>query len=223
MNNTVKFVLTNDDSHTLFSFAFNEHYHSVYGAVSESMHIFINAGFNYITKKNINILEIGFGTGLNAALTYKENMNHNKNIYYEAVELYPLDIEIIKELNYFNSSISINKIFKNIHNVSWNKQHKIGSSYILKKIKANLLDYDFTNKFDLVYFDAFAPERQPEMWTKEVFAKIFEAMNKNGILVTYSAKGTVKQALRSAGFNVKRLPGPKGKHHIIRAIVKNCR
>ncbi len=212
----LKKIITADNSPTLYHPDLDEHYHSINGALQESMHVFINAGLKEITKDKISILEIGFGTGLNALLSFTENLNIKKEVYYEAIEKFPLSKEIIKtlqETSVFNSVIS-----RQIHRAVWEKKVKISNHFTLKKIQTDLLDYQPTQTFDLIYFDAFAPEKQPELWTEEIFSKLYKTTNQNGILVTYSAKGIVKQALRNAGFFVKRLPGPKGKRHMVRAI-----
>lgn len=208
-----KVIITADKSPTLYVPELNEHYHSINGAVQESMHIFINAGLKTITKREIKILEIGFGTGLNTLLTFQEIQNSNKNIYYETIEKYPINEDLINNLhktNIFNSSL-----FLNIHNAKWEKEVAISNNFTLHKKKVDLKLYIPNKTFDLIYFDAFAPEKQPKLWTEEIFSKLFNATNENGILVTYSAKGIVKQALRNAGYFVKRLKGPLGKRHII--------
>ncbi len=208
-------IITADNSPTLYVPELDEHYHSVNGAVQESFHIFINAGFKQINKSAINILEVGFGTGLNAFLTLTENETVKKNVYYETVEIFPLDIEIINRLEYkgFN-----NDLFIKIHKTEWEKEINLNKSFILKKIKTDLINYVPVKKFDLIYFDAFAPEKQPELWTEMIFKNLYSATNNEGILVTYSAKGTVKQALRKVGYKVQRLKGPTGKRHMIKAI-----
>ena len=208
-------IITADNSPTLYVPELDEHYHSVNGAVQESFHIFINAGFKQINKSAINILEVGFGTGLNAFLTLTENETVKKNVYYETVEKFPLDIEIINRLEYkgFN-----NDLFIKMHKTEWGKEINLNKSFILKKIKTDLINYVPVKKFDLIYFDAFAPEKQPELWTEMIFKNLYSATNNEGILVTYSAKGTVKQALRKVGYKVQRLKGPTGKRHIIKAI-----
>ena len=211
-----KIIITSDKSPTIYVPELNEHYHSVNGAVQESEHIFINAGLKQIKKDTINILEVGFGTGLNAVLTYVEAEKNNKKIYYEAVEKYPLSIDIIENLlveNFPEKNLTLK-----MHKANWDKKVKISETFSLKKIKVDLKKYIPDNFFDLIYFDAFAPDKQPDLWTEEIFTKLFKVTNKNGILVTYSAKGIVKQALRNSGFTVKRLPGPAGKHHIVQAV-----
>ena len=212
-----KIILTKDKSPTLFVPELNEHYHSVHGAVQESMHIYIDSGLNYFEKNKISILEIGFGTGLNAVLTFAEAEKRSLKINYETIEKYPVEAEIFQKLDY-SSNLELNKsIFNDLHNCKWNEKVEISSFFTIKKINSDLKTYNFTGNYDLVYFDAFSPEKQPKLWTKEIFTKIYNCLNEGGILVTYSAKGIVKQALRGSGFTVKRLPGPPGKHHILRA------
>lgn len=211
----LKKILTADNSPTLFVPELNEHYHSLHGAVQESLHIFINAGLKQIQKEKISILEIGFGTGLNAVLSLKETEKTKQIIYYESIEKYPLTIDIIKDL--LSEDFPEKETALKIHKVDWEKKVEISENFFLKKIKTDLKTYIPDKTFDLIYFDAFAPEKQANLWTKEIFNKLCNATNKNGILVTYSSKGTVKQALRSAGYTVKRLPGPVGKRHIIQA------
>jgi len=208
---------TKDGSNTLYVEELDEHYHSYNGALSESEHIFINAGFKQVSKDKINILELGFGTGLNSVLTHTEAKKLNKLVYYCGIELHPLDINLIKQLNYDKLEQVDTKIFEKIHSVLWHNPINISDHFILNKVQGNILELNLSIKFDLVYFDAFAPEVHPELWKESVFTNIYNSMNNEGILLTYSAKGIVKQALRAAGFVVKRLPGPPGKRHILRA------
>jgi len=211
-------TITADKSPTLYVPKLDEHYHSVNGALQESIHVFINAGLKQIKKESINILEIGFGTGLNVLLTINESQKNKQKIYYETLEKYPLSDDIIEELQ--KSELLNSDIFKKIHSAEWEKEINISDNFILRKRQADLIDFMPDKKFDLIYFDAFAPDKQPELWTEEIFIKLYNETNENGILVTYSAKGTVKQALRSAGYLVKRLPGPAGKRHMVQAVKK---
>ncbi len=212
----LKKIITADKSPTLYVPELNEHYHSVNGAGQESLHVFINAGLKQIKKDKINILEIGFGTGLNAILTFINAEKTKQNIYYEAIEKFPLSADIIKDI--IADSFYEKEIAEQIHNSVWEKEIKISENFILKKINIDLKNYFPDRTFDLIYFDAFAPDKQPELWTEKIFSKLYKATNRNGILVTYSAKGTVKQALRNAGYFVKRLLGPAGKRHMVQAI-----
>jgi tRNA U34 5-methylaminomethyl-2-thiouridine-forming methyltransferase MnmC len=210
---------TDDGSHTLYVPELDEHYHSAYGAVQESMHVFIDAGLKYFDDKDeLSILEVGFGTGLNTLLTLIETPL--QKITYHAVEAFPLDLKTIKKLNYPNlmSGQESDLIFKKIHDADWDKEVKITDKFMLTKVSSKIQDTALPkNHFHLVYYDAFAPDVQPELWTEDIFNKIYTSMKPGGILVTYSSKGLVKQNLRAAGFTVKRLPGPPGKKHMVRA------
>ncbi len=215
MNNQ-RILETEDGSKTFLSKNFNETYHSVKGAVGESMHVFINAGLNFIDKKQINVFEVGFGTGLNAILTYNEALKSKKSISYITIEKYPIERSIIEKLNY-NILSSSENVFYDLHSSEWDKKIKINDLFSFKKIKADFTEYEFAEKFDLIFFDAFSYDTQPEMWSLKIMSNIFNALNKNGVFVTYSSKGIIKQNLRSAGFEVKRLQGYK-KRHILRAV-----
>ena len=215
---------TSDGSHTIFVPGLNEHYHSVFGAISESRHIFIGAGLNFISQKNkkIHILEIGFGTGLNALLTYIESEKNKLSINYSSLELYPLKEELFSKLNYSEQIQfqDVTEIFLKLHNGEWDQEVIISEFFSLKKMNISLLNYIPENQnFDLIYFDAFGPEVQPEMWTLEVFTKMASCLKSGGVMVTYSTKGTVKRNLKEAGFIIEKLPGPLGKREILRGII----
>jgi len=212
-------TITEDGSHTIYVPELDEHYHSVHGAIQESMHIFIRNGFENFEKDRINILEIGFGTGLNAYLTALSNKALCKNVHYTSIEKFPLPDGITERLNY-NSLIpgADPALFRLLHSSSWNTDIRIDTNFVIHKIKADLTEYFPEGIFDLVYFDAFGPDKQPEMWKSEIFAKIAEHTSGDAVLMTYSAKGDVKRKLRSNGFKVKLLPGPPGKRHIIKAL-----
>ncbi len=213
-----KIINTSDKSDTIFNSKYNESYHSTYGARSESTHVFIETGLNYCQLKSIKIFEVGFGTGLNTILTYIESIKRNLKVEYTAIELFPVDLEIINQLNYTEFlSVDQKDVYSKLHTCKWNENVKISESFTFQKTNSNFNNYIFSNKYDIIYFDAFAPDKQPEMWSTKNFAKIYEALNKQGILTTYSSKGIVKNNLRSAGFKVSRLPGPIGKRHILRA------
>ena len=218
-----KHILTDDGSGTIFSEMFNQHYHSHFGALQESMHIFIEAGLSspqLFEKENISILEIGFGTGLNALLTFFKAMELRKKIYYETIELYPLTSQETDQLNY--PSIlpysNVKEIFTALHNAKWNEEQRIADFFTLQKRLTSAINASYvSNKFDLVYFDAFSPDAQPEMWNKEVFEPIYNSMKHDSILLSYCVKGIVKQTLTAIGFQIEKLPGPVGKREIIRA------
>lgn len=206
---------TLDGSDTLFVPEIDEYYHSIHGAKQESTHIFITAGLNHIkSKQNLTIFEVGFGTGLNALLTLEYAQIHDLLIKYYTVELYPVEKEIINQLNYNSYN------FKQIHNCSWNEQVELNKNFTLFKSQA-----DFSNDsksvlsatYDLIFFDAFSPDKQPEMWTQEIFDNLYKHTQKDGVLCTYCAKGIVRRMLIQAGYVVERLPGPPGKREMLRA------
>ena len=217
----VELVITGDGSHTLFLPRINEHFHSTFGAIGESRHIFINSGLLYFPDHSeLTIVEVGFGTGLNILLTILEAEQHNIKVNYIAIEPHPLEASVYMQLNYpyilgLKSSLSL---FKSIHEEPFQKVSHITQGFSLTKIKKRLEDITLTDcAVDLVFFDAFSPEVQPELWTEKIFRKLFIAIKPGGILVTYSAKGSVTRALKLAGFRVEKLPGPPGKREITRA------
>ena len=218
----IEYRISEDGSSTLYRPDIDEHYHSIHGAIQESEHVFIRPGLDYFTGQDASILEIGLGTGLNALLTmiYKKE----RTIRYHAIERWPLDKKIVSGINYPECLSSTNpdaeKYFKKIHESPWNQTSQIAPSFSLLKENIDLRSFENRNSYDLVYFDAFAPDKQPELWTPEIFKKIVDGMNQDGILTTYSAKGSVKRALTEAGMKVFKLPGPPGKRDIIRAIKK---
>lgn len=231
-----KIVTSEDGSRTLKLDDFDESFHSLFGAFTESRHIYTGCGLEYIIQKStgqkriINILEVGLGTGLNCLLTAMTAKN-NPDIFinYTAVEKYPVTIAEAKELDhpslFEDERDTAKKISVKIHNSPWGEDVKLLPNFTLKKVEMDFLCFinkkSFTtmsgSPFDLIYFDAFAPDIQPELWSEDLFIKVFEETKQGGVLVTYSSKGIVKRALRSAGFTVARLKGPKGKRHILRA------
>ena len=226
----VRIEITGDGSHTLFVPSLNEHYHSVFGAITESVHIFIEAGLNYVAKgkEKIDILEVGLGTGLNALLSCIYAEEQNLFIRYTSLEKFPLPIEMTSQLNYphemtshFEITPGAAEAYHQIHLSAWNQWIGISKNFQLFKIKTDLREYSpVPDSFDLVYFDAFGPDKQPEMWTADVFNNIYTGMKQGGVLVTYSTKGEVKRNLKSAGFSIEKLPGPPGKREILRATKK---
>lgn len=194
----------------------NEHYHSTHGAIQEAYHVYIQQGLKAIDSKEISILEIGFGTGLNCFITYLET---DKIIDYVGVEAYPVNVDEIAKLNYVSELKATSKkaVFEQMHVCNWEEKCVISNTFSLTKQQKFFSELQDENKYDLIYFDAFGPEKQPELWTKEVFEKMHLALKENGILVTYASKGDVKRAMKAAGFKLKRLPGPIGKWHMLRA------
>jgi len=210
--------LTEDGSHTIYIPELNEHYHSTHGAIQEAIHVYINAGLNFSDKNPIRLLEIGFGTGLNAYLTLAEAEKNNRSIIYHSIERYPVEKEQLEILNYPDLIDFENQnLFEKLHEAKWNVSVDISENFKLKKINDDLKKINFSDRYDLIYFDAFAPDIQPELWTVDIFKKLYSCLNPNAILLTYCSKGIVKRALRASGFEVKRLAGPPGKHHILRA------
>jgi tRNA U34 5-methylaminomethyl-2-thiouridine-forming methyltransferase MnmC len=212
-------IETSDGSHTIYVPELDEHYHSIHGAVQESSFIFIRNGFDVSQADPVNILEIGFGTGLNALLTATHGLNGKRNIFYTTLEKYPIGIGIIESLNHHSfAGPEGREIFNRIHAAEWNAMVNICPNFNIKKIKTDVTKIKPEGLFDLIYFDAFGPDKQPEMWTPEVFRSVADVTITNGILVTYSAKGEVKRNLKAVGFGVSLLPGPPGKRQMIRAV-----
>ena len=213
------FMITEDGSQTIYLPEMDEHYHSVHGAIQESMHIYIEQGLLQTTKKELSVLEIGFGTGLNAYLTYCLAQRENMQVHYCSLEKYPLSEQEFSLLNYPDNIFSEHSfIFYQMHQAQWNKNVPIGENFTLEKWHADLLTFNFNEvaQFDLVYYDAFAPVKQPEMWADSILHKVAATVKPGGILVTYCAKGAVRRALTEAGFTMERIPGPKGKKEILR-------
>ena len=217
----LKIIHTEDGSTSLYDEALNESYHSKYGAINESMHVFIEAGLNAIKNPGtINIFEIGLGTGLNALLTCIKSEKNIININYFALEPYPIKKDMYDQMNFEQclNYKNTNYFFTKIHEVPWNHLNNIHSRFKINKLNKRLEDYQpLNNFFNLIYFDAFSPDIQPEMWTMTNFTKLYESLQQHGILVTYSAKGQVRRDLEKAGFITERIPGPKGKREMLRA------
>jgi tRNA U34 5-methylaminomethyl-2-thiouridine-forming methyltransferase MnmC len=215
-------VKTADGSDTLFAIDPGEHYHSTFGAVQESMHIFIGAGLKKCDQIAINLFEVGFGTGLNAYLTALETLGSNQTIRYISIERYPLPPAVWSALNY--PSIVSNgdsHLFRMIHEAEWNEEVNITNTFSILKLTSDLRGFDFSDlpMFDLVYFDPFSPEKQPELWATLIFSQIASHCAPMAKFVTYSAKGEVRRSLIEAGFDPERIPGPPGKRHIITATL----
>lgn len=210
--------LTNDGSHTFYVPELDEPYHSIHGAIQESLHIFIGQGFCYLSHRSLSILEIGFGTGLNALLSLAEAEKRGVEVQYHGIEKYPINYEEYSSLNYEKiiEGIPPGSLMK-LHQGTWGEADRITDNFTLTKEMADIRTINPKGPFDLVYFDAFAPQKQADLWSEEVFCNIYKALKTGGILVTYTSMGIVKRALRSCGFSVKRAPGPPGKRHTLRA------
>lgn len=215
----IRIVETADGSNTLYSEEYKAHYHSLNGALQESRHIFIENGFKYFSKDELSILEVGFGTGLNAALTSSIAILNKIKTCYTGIERHPLSHEILENINYKSvlSELEYNNL-KTINYLDWGVNKKVSDFYTILKLNDDICTTAINASYDLIYYDAFAPEDQPEIWSKQIFEKLYKATKPNGILITYCSKGIVKQALRDSGYKVERLPGPAGKRHILRAI-----
>ena len=220
-----KLVITADGSQSIADSRTGETFHSINGAITESQLVFISNGLEFFRIQNpiqqLDVLEIGFGTGLNAWLSYLKATDWKQQITYTALEAFPLDIVLAEKLNYFESAeMQCDKQdFLALHLSEWEKPVQLTEFFQLIKNQEDLLEFSAkASSFDVIYFDAFSPNVQPELWTEEIFSKLYHGLKSGGVLVTYSARGDVKNALRSVGFIVKRLPGPPGKRHVIRAL-----
>lgn len=213
------FVVTEDGSQTIYLPDMDEHYHSTHGAINESLHIYIEQGLFQTKQKEISILEIGFGTGLNAFLTYCFAYQQGMSINYCSLEKYPLQEQEFTRLSYPDQLFTEHRdVFYRLHTAPWNTEVSISENFKLVKLEADLLTLQFEElpRFDLVYYDAFAPGKQPEMWSDQILHKVARTVKPDGIIVTYCAKGTVRRAWSGAGFDMERIPGPKGKKEILR-------
>jgi tRNA U34 5-methylaminomethyl-2-thiouridine-forming methyltransferase MnmC len=217
----IQLIKSGDGSHTLYVESLQEHYHSINGALTESHHIFIKSGLDELPgSRSINILEVGFGTGLNTLLTISRAKDQSRKFQYVAIEPYPVPEEILAKLNYpgLVGGCGERNIFWSLHHVPWDLPHFIADNFILYKLKQKIQDVALQpDRYSLVYFDAFSPVVQPEMWTREVMEKIFCAMEPGGLFLTYSSKGEVRRILSACGFEVEKIAGPPGKREITRA------
>ena len=219
-----KIITTSDGSKTIQIEDWDEQYHSVHGAINEANHVFIKHGLHFFyttfSEENaaISILEIGFGTGLNAFITALESEKLNRLINYVGIEAYPVSEGEYKQLNYEQLITGgQSRIFKKLHESDWEIANPITSKFNLEKRKQFFSEIQDTNRYNIIYFDAFGARVQPELWTEAIFKIMFNALKHKGVLVTYSAKGSVRRALQNVGFTVERLPGPPGKREMLRA------
>ena len=210
---------TADGSKTIFVEELNEHYHSVHGALAESRHVFINAGFLPVGDEKLHILELGFGTGLNVLTTLEANQKAGRNVFYTAVEAYPVKAIELAQLNYAALGLpdEVSALNNKIHQTPWEEWQEITPNFKLLKQQKKFQEIIDKQLYHLIYFDAFAPEKQPELWTVEIFEKMYKALKPGGVLVTYCAKGQVKRNMKAAGFLVQGIPGPPGKREMTRA------
>lgn len=212
-------IITADGSTTIHLADWNESYHSKHGAIQEANHVFIKMGLSlFYDKKEVNIIEIGFGTGLNALLTLLNAEKNNLKVNYEAIEAHPVDFSEIKNIN-FPEQLQIDRtLFEQMHQAEWELSQQITTNFSMKKRKLFFNQIDDINRFDLIYFDAFGPRVQPELWTEAVFKLMYNALKCNGILVTYSSNSNARRAMQSVGFLIEKLSGPPGKREMMKAI-----
>ena len=213
-------ITTRDGSHTLEVPSLKERYHSIHGAIQESKHVFIEMGLCYFSSDPISILEVGFGTGLNAFLTFLETTDQEILINYHALEPFPLPFSWTTKLNYLQllKAGKFQEIFNLMHQTPWNQAIQITPQYKFQKSLHQVQDTNYKTEFELIYYDAFAPHAQAEMWNEIIFIKMFTALKSGGILVTYCAKGDVRRTMQKVGFRVQKLPGPPGKREMLRGI-----
>jgi tRNA U34 5-methylaminomethyl-2-thiouridine-forming methyltransferase MnmC len=212
-------TITADGSETLYLPGLDEHYHSVNGAIGESMHVFIEAGFDYFNSDRVSVFEAGFGTGLNALLTAVRSGETKRKTIYTTIEKYPVEKSLLDRLNY--GSLLGNKaaeLFMMIHDAEWDMPVRISDYFEIRKIRGDIIDDPFYSPADIIYFDMFGFSKQPEGWAFEVLAKTCSQLGKGGIFVTYSSRGELRRNLITLGFSITRLPGASGKREMLRAI-----
>ncbi len=215
---TNELFTTSDGSHSLLSADFDVSYHSRHGAIGETQHVFIDAGLKSKQDiKDISILDIGFGTGLNAFMSFLEGSSMNSSLYYESIEAYPINIDTANTLNYAHQLGSDNSIFLKMHKLEWDKVHTLSEKFLFQKKQTKFQDFTTSHSFDVIYYDAFAPSAQPELWETGILSKMYSLLNPNGVLVTYCAQGQFKRNLKAVGFSIEALPGPVGKREMTRA------
>lgn len=213
-------IQTLDGSTTIHIAEWDECYHSKHGAIQEAQHVFIKNGLSLFPDRNVSILEIGFGTGLNAFITFLESKKRNQSIDYVGVEAYPISADEILSMNYVEelNAVEQSSIFDTMHQSNWEEKIILDDNFALTKRKQFFEEINDENKFDLIYFDAFGYRVQPELWSTAIFEKMYKALKPNGVLVTYAARGVVKRSMIEVGFTVEKLAGPPGKREMFRAI-----
>jgi len=221
-----KIIITDDGSTTIHLPEWDEQYHSKFGALQEARHVFIQMGLYKVFEREelseISILEIGFGTGLNALVTWQGANKKKVLIEYTGVEAYPVSSEEVEHLNFakmLEEPVAAS-VFEKMHKTEWETPQHVSEFFNLTKQQKYFQEINDVNKYDLIYFDAFGAGIQPDLWTEEIFEKMYKATRNNGILVTYAAKGSVRRAMLQVGFKVERLPGPPGKREMLRATKK---
>ena len=216
-----KIIKTSDGSLSVYLPEWDENYHSKHGAIQEAYHVFIRNGLDLFKDgSKLSILEMGFGTGLNCFISFLEAQKRDLTIDYVGIEGYPLEIDMVFELNYPAQLGAENKmnVFDLMHKAEWDVPTRLESNFSVTKKEILFEDYKAKDAFDLIYFDAFGARVQPELWTEHIFKKMYDALKKNGVLVTYAAKGSVRRAMQAVGLEVERLPGPPGKREMLRGM-----
>ena len=213
-----KIIQTLDGSTTIQLQEWDECYHSKFGAIQEAQHVFIKNGLSLFENSTISILEIGFGTGLNAFITFLESKKINQIIDYIGVEAYPVALDEVRLMNYIPELNAENEsaIFEKMHECNWEEPIILREDFLFTKRKQFFADIDDFEKFDLIYFDAFGYRVQPELWSLEIFTKMYTSLKSGGILVTYACRGPIKRAMIEAGFQIEKLTGPPGKREMLR-------
>ncbi len=215
-----RIIITRDGSTSIAIPALNVTYRSIHGAISESRHVFIWSGLHALSWNwPLRIFEMGFGSGLNALMTLLEADRARKQVFYTAIDQLQLAAGEVAQLNYCQKldQVAYDPLFRKMHDCEWNQEERISPFFLLKKVRADLLHYSAGQLFDLIYYDAFAPSAQPDLWTQPVFERLFRFLANGGILVTYCSKGEVRRAMQAAGFEIEKLPGPPGKREMLRA------
>ncbi|MDI9310349.1 MAG: tRNA (5-methylaminomethyl-2-thiouridine)(34)-methyltransferase MnmD [Limnohabitans sp.] len=212
-----KIITTLDGSTTIQLVELNECYHSKMGAIQEAYHVFIRNGLDKFDDKPLAILEIGLGTGLNAFITYLESQRKKQNIHYTGIEAYPVSLEEARIMNYCEqlNAQDEESVFDAIHTLPWNQENNLAENFIFKKRQQFFNEITDVDSFDLIYFDAFGFQVQPELWSIEIFEKMFKSLKEKGVLVTYAARGIIKRNMQSVGFKVEKVPGPPGKREMM--------
>ncbi len=222
MDDRLSILDTSDGSNSISSEKYKATYHSIHGAIEESMHVFISAGLYYKflhAHTSVKIFEMGFGTGLNAYLTSICSQKIGLEVEYHSLELHPIPAEIYQQLNFHSQIPDTNQLdFLKLHESRWEVLNEINPTFKLKKIKANLEEIDLEGGYDLIFYDAFAPSSQESLWEEPIHKKLYDALSQNGALVTYCAQGKFKRTLKKLGYKLDKLPGPGRKHEMTRAI-----
>jgi tRNA U34 5-methylaminomethyl-2-thiouridine-forming methyltransferase MnmC len=213
-------IVTSDGSTSIHLPDWNESYHSKHGAIQEAQHVFIKNGLSLFKGQSVSILEIGFGTGLNAFITFLESQLSNQMVDYVGVEGFPISSQEVLQMNYVNqlNATNFKPVFELFHLSKWEENVTISNHFRLTKRKQLFTEIDDINQFDLIYFDAFGFRVQPELWSLEIFTKMYTALKSGGILVTYACRGHIKRAMMEAGFQIEKLAGPPGKREMLRGI-----